>query len=168
LYRSRRRFRSHTNGWQGLDGIQYGAVEVAEVPFAFASVPIKVNDIGNAYNAIMVAGSPAIQATASIQEGVATTEQPHRSRIISSHKTRAQPVLDTLQPVWGWWIYRLPDSAEVTEGCVQKLGRINDRDTELLESLSVGFEPDGELIVQDVKAKPWRVESLFEDRVWST
>jgi hypothetical protein len=67
-----------------LDGVQYHRVDTDDVPPGSVSVPVKLNDNGNKYDTIMVAGSVGIKATSS--RGMLTG-------------------LDTVQPESGWWMY---------------------------------------------------------------
>ncbi|KAK7955333.1 CFEM domain family protein [Apiospora saccharicola] len=62
-------------------GVCFPTVDIDEVPSGFSSMPVTVDDSVNEFKATMVAGSVAIQAS---PEGV----------------------LDTLQPLSGWWLYK--------------------------------------------------------------
>ncbi|KAK8007642.1 hypothetical protein PG989_001632 [Apiospora arundinis] len=61
-------------------GVSFTRVKTDEVPSGLASMPVTVDDNGDVFKATMVAGSVAIQAS-------------------------PPGVLDTLEPLSGWWIY---------------------------------------------------------------
>ncbi|KAK3169456.1 hypothetical protein OEA41_008839 [Lepraria neglecta] len=70
-----------------LDGVQYHWIESDEVPPGYTFVPVKVDDNGNDFDALMVAGSVGIKASSSE----------------SGAKGRS---LDTMSPESGWWIFQ--------------------------------------------------------------
>ncbi len=82
-----------------LDGVSYHRVESGDVPPGYSSVPIKVNDNGNEFDAMMVAGSVGINCTSSgdeLEEGLVD--------------------LDTVSAETGWWMFESQDSnAEVSD-----------------------------------------------------
>lgn len=76
-----------------LEDVMYPTVDVDAVPAGHASVPVKVDDMGDEYEATMVAGSVGIVATSSP----------------TAHERREGPevgplIRDTVQPVSGWWM----------------------------------------------------------------
>lgn len=72
-----------------FDDVPFPQVDIDEVPVGFASVPIEVDDLGDMYDATMVAGSV----------GITATPGPNSER------------RDTIQPLSGWWVCR----SETTE-----------------------------------------------------
>ncbi|RAH59395.1 hypothetical protein BO85DRAFT_448294 [Aspergillus piperis CBS 112811] len=77
-----------------LDGVQYHRVDITDIPGAFASVPMKVNDNGTEYETELVAGVIGIHASC---VGDAGGQQ------------------DMIQPASGWWIYEKEPAAENPE-----------------------------------------------------
>lgn len=82
-----------------FDNVSYPRVDVDEVPAGFASVPVKVDDNGDEFDATMVAGSVGVAARAST--GPASSQDQ-------------AVMLDTVQPLSGWWMYET-ESAEAKE-----------------------------------------------------
>ena len=78
-----------------LDGVDYHWVESDEVPPGYTSVPVKVNDNGYEFDAMMVAGSVGIKASTSERGGIGK--------------------LDTMSAESGWWIFEKKDASEVEE-----------------------------------------------------
>ncbi len=76
-----------------LDGVEYHWVNSDEVPPGFTSVPVKVDDNGHKFEAIMVAGSVGIKASRSERGG--------------------SGMLDTMGAEAGWWIFEKKDANEV-------------------------------------------------------
>lgn len=77
-----------------LDGVQYHAVDMADVPPGWAAVPVKVNDNGYEYKARMIAGSVGI--------GTSSSGEPTADGSVGE---------DTLQPEVGWWMMKVkPES----------------------------------------------------------
>jgi hypothetical protein len=68
-----------------LDGVKYHSVATSAIPSAVADVPVKLNDNGDVFNSVMVAGLVGSRLTSSAG---ASADAP-----------------DTLSPVAGWWIY---------------------------------------------------------------
>lgn len=81
--------------------ISYPMVDVDDIPSGFASVPVKVDDKGHKFEATMVAGSVGVSARAS-------------SAAAASSDDQTVAVLDTVQPLSGWWMYE-NESAEAKE-----------------------------------------------------
>ncbi len=76
-----------------LDGVEYHWVDSKYVPPGYTSVPVKVDDNGDKFEAMMVAGSVGIKASSSERAG--------------SGK------LDTMGAESGWWIFEKKDASEV-------------------------------------------------------
>ncbi|KAI2999539.1 hypothetical protein CBS147346_7550 [Aspergillus niger] len=74
-----------------LDGVQFHRVDFTDIPGAFASVPMKVNDNGTEYETELVAGVVGIQASCGGQPAAAIGD--------------ADVQQDMIQPASGWWIY---------------------------------------------------------------
>ncbi|CAH0003918.1 unnamed protein product [Clonostachys byssicola] len=97
--------------------ILYPTIDIDSVPAGYASVPISVNDLGDEYEATMVAGSVGTSATSSTSGSRVTTnaldsqDSPHQS---ADGQERESIVRDTIQPVSGWWVCR-NEAAEETE-----------------------------------------------------
>lgn len=103
-----------TNKWDDernvlFDEIEYPYVDIDSIPLGFASVPVKVDDNGHEYNATLVAGSVGIEG----KSWNASTATPSAlgmqtaQEVLSSNETSsdAETILDTIQPVSGWWMY---------------------------------------------------------------
>ncbi|GLB12572.1 hypothetical protein AtubIFM57258_010256 [Aspergillus tubingensis] len=84
-----------------LDGVQFHRVDFDEIPGAFASVPMKVDDNGTEYETELVAGVIGIQASCGKQTTAAIGD--------------AEAQQDTIQPASGWWIYEKEPAAENPE-----------------------------------------------------
>ncbi|XRM43809.1 hypothetical protein ABZX51_006964 [Aspergillus tubingensis] len=84
-----------------LDGVQFHRVDFDDIPGAFASVPMKVNDNGTEYETELVAGVIGIQASGGKQTTAAIGD--------------AEAQQDTIQPASGWWIYEKEPAAENPE-----------------------------------------------------
>lgn len=71
-----------------IEGTRYHTLDLDEIPAGYGSVPVKFDDNGYRFEAIMVAGSVGFNAT-------------------SSGKPLADGKIgkDTLQPVTGWWMF---------------------------------------------------------------
>lgn len=84
-----------------LDGVQFHRVDFDDIPGAFASVPMKVDDNGTEYETELVAGVIGIQASYGKQTTAAIGD--------------AEAQQDTIQPASGWWIYEKEPAAENPE-----------------------------------------------------
>ncbi|GAB7360174.1 hypothetical protein MBLNU230_g7936t1 [Neophaeotheca triangularis] len=86
----------------------YPIVFMDAIPVGYASVPVKVNDMGHQFDATMVAGLVGIAAAPHPGH-----HQPSPSEDTTESGRRA-PVRDALQPVSGWWMYEneAPGEAE--------------------------------------------------------
>lgn len=71
-----------------LDGQSYGRFDMGSLPRGHTAVPIKCNDNGCQFDAVMIAGSVGIKCSSS---GEMTAER--------------QVGLDTVQAVSGWWMF---------------------------------------------------------------
>ena len=88
------------NAWDeekhlSLDGVEYHWVESDDVPPGYTSVPVKVDDNGYKFEAMMVAGSVGIKASSSERGG--------------------SWELDTMGAESGWWIFEKKDPSEVED-----------------------------------------------------
>lgn len=82
--------------------VSFPYVDVDSIPMGSASVPVKVDDNGDEYEATMVAGSVGIIARASpVAAAVPTGTVSAQSSSVSDETVP----LDTVQPLSGWWIY---------------------------------------------------------------
>ena len=71
-----------------LDGVSYHRIESDEVPPGYSSVPVKVDDNGDVFDAMMVAGSVGINCTSSGDELDGGLVE-----------------LDTVSAETGWWMF---------------------------------------------------------------
>lgn len=85
-----------------LDGILYHRVDTSDIAEGWTSVPVKVDDNGTIVNSRMVAGSVGIHACSSGQP-LAQWSDPSSKEMESS--------LDSVQPVSGWWMYKIRGEA---------------------------------------------------------
>ncbi|RDW92300.1 hypothetical protein BP5796_01694 [Coleophoma crateriformis] len=83
-----------------LDGVKYHRIDTTDIPQGYVSVPVKVVDRGNEYNTHMIAGSVAIDLTSS---GDTVEACNGKTGVVG---------LDTLQPVSGWWIFKIKEPIE--------------------------------------------------------
>ncbi|KAJ9298231.1 hypothetical protein DTO271G3_3836 [Paecilomyces variotii] len=102
-----------------LDDALARRIDTNEVPSAYASVPVRVNDNGDIYETMMLAGLVGIQATSSgaiLDQGM----DPHWEW--DQHESRRweegsgeETGFDSIQPLSGWWMYDKKQT-EDTEG----------------------------------------------------
>jgi hypothetical protein len=98
-----------------LDGTSYHRVDTADIPNAYVSVPVLVDDNGREVRTKMVAGLVGMKASSSGEK--LDISIGHKGWV---RKGFAKPVLedvepalgedtglDSLQPVVGWWMYEL-------------------------------------------------------------
>jgi hypothetical protein len=96
-----------------LDGVLYHRVDIEDIPKENVSVPVMVNDQGFYYDAHMIAGSVAIKIsdsskTAEFQDGPKWMEEFIKQ--LASTQTSFTG-MDTLQPVSGWWMFKIKNTA---------------------------------------------------------
>lgn len=106
----------------------YPRFDIDKVPLDFASVPVKIDYYGHRFDATMVAGSVGVITRASATPPLLTEDaQP-----VSTDNLTA--VLDTLQPLSGWWIYE-NEGAETRDEREAKVQRLQDECTRILSAL---------------------------------
>ena len=101
-----------------FEDTKFPIVDIDDIPAGFASVPVKVDDRGDMYQATMVAGSigiAAMESNVSSRDGVETLPastalselagQQTLDSETSSMDDSNRRVLNTIQPISGWWIY---------------------------------------------------------------
>src|SRR5262249_12098776 len=86
-----------------LDDALYHRIDSNDIPPGFASVPVIIDDQGDEYEAIMVAGSVGIRVISSGEPVTPMREWRH----IGLTNPEEGPLvgLDTAQPESGWWIF---------------------------------------------------------------
>ncbi|KAI9763705.1 MAG: hypothetical protein M1840_009178 [Geoglossum simile] len=86
-----------------LDDVAYSRIDTEDIPPGFTSVPVKVDDNGDEYDAVMIAGLVGIKVTSS-----GDPSAPVRQWWYGRGTEVEEPIfgLDTLQPESGWWIFR--------------------------------------------------------------
>lgn len=94
-----------------LEDVVYPTVDVDAVPAGHASVPVKVDDNGDEYEANMVAGSVGIVATSSPTaheswQKIIRGERLDEPSTLSIRPGAGLPIRDTVQPVSGWWMFK--------------------------------------------------------------
>ncbi|KAL8923614.1 MAG: hypothetical protein Q9208_004561 [Pyrenodesmia sp. 3 TL-2023] len=77
-----------------LDGMVYHWIESDDVPPGYSSVPVKVDDNGDEFQATMIAGSVATRYSSSQGDG---------------------DNLDTIQPESGWWMFEKKEAEKRSE-----------------------------------------------------
>ncbi|KAJ5635152.1 uncharacterized protein N7484_008465 [Penicillium longicatenatum] len=95
----------------GLDQTLSRRIDIDDIPSGFASVPVTVNDNGVEYSTMMVAGLIGIQATLSVSLSDGTKDQNDGS----SHPPGEEAVIDSIQPVSGWFMYEKGEGMEQKE-----------------------------------------------------
>ena len=91
-----------------LDGVAYDRVESGDVPPGYSSVPVKVDDNGHDFDAMMVAGSVGINFTSSRDE-----------------LANGVVGLDTVSAETGWSMFERKSQAVLDEEEVEKTRRYN-------------------------------------------
>jgi hypothetical protein len=86
-----------------LDDVVYHRIDANDIPPGFASVPVKVDDYGNKYDTVMVAGSVGIRVTSSGEPS--TLMMPWRRGQTEPEEGHTVG-LDTMQPESGWWMFK--------------------------------------------------------------
>ena len=77
-----------------LDGVSYHRIDSDDVPPGYSSVPVKVNDNGAEFDAMMVAGSVGINCTSS-----------------GGELDEGSVELDTVSARTGWWMFEGQDTS---------------------------------------------------------
>ncbi|KAI1129516.1 hypothetical protein F5Y10DRAFT_264056 [Nemania abortiva] len=88
-----------------LDELHYHSVNTSDIPDAYTSVPVTVNDNGTEYKTRMVAGSV----------GIAVSSRKEQLTILEG-----DPCLNSLRPVSGWWMYEVRDGDAEHAGEIQR------------------------------------------------
>lgn len=104
-----------------LDDALARRIDTDEVPSAYASVPVRVNDNGNIYETMMLAGLVGIQATSSgviLDQGMGHYGNKHESSR-SEEGSGEETGLDSIQPLSGWWMYEKQQTENNEEGSEQ-------------------------------------------------
>ena len=81
-----------------LDGVQYHRININKVPPGWTAVLVQVDDVGNGFNARMMAGSVGIRASS--------------SRDLIADESVGK---DILQPEVGWGMMKLKPESEKVE-----------------------------------------------------
>lgn len=102
--------------------VSYPSVDVDDIPKGYATVPVKVNDRGHKYEATMVAGSVGITARGPSAASPASAEGSQSN----SSTDDGTVVLDTVQPLSGWWMYG-NEAASVKEERAAELARLQEQ-----------------------------------------
>jgi hypothetical protein len=102
-----------------LDEAIYHTVDMSRIPAGWTSVPLKIDEYGNVYEATMVAGSVAVRVSTS-GEPLDATAYGYRpvgsgSQDVAPVPTVPQVGLDSLQPESGWWIFKKLDAEDDTK-----------------------------------------------------
>ncbi|KAI2631460.1 hypothetical protein GGS26DRAFT_95849 [Hypomontagnella submonticulosa] len=95
-----------------LDGTLFHKVNTKDIPDAFVSVPVKIDDNGDIHYTRMVAGSVGIQVSSSGETVEARPVFQRPGNGAEEQKPEDKPGLDTLQPVSGWWMYELVEGSD--------------------------------------------------------
>ncbi|KAM0207013.1 hypothetical protein ACHAPA_011841 [Fusarium lateritium] len=85
-----------------FDGVSYPTIKINKVPVGFAAVPVKINDNGNCFKSIMLAGSLGIQA-------LPIRAARQTNYLTDTHPQGSSSELVTIQPLSGWLIYEDED-----------------------------------------------------------
>jgi hypothetical protein len=102
-----------------LDEAIYHTVDMSRIPAGWTSVPLKIDEYGNVYEATMVAGSVAVRVSTS-GEPLDATDYGYRpvgsgSQDVAPVPAVPQMGLDSLQPESGWWIFKKLDAEDDTK-----------------------------------------------------
>ncbi|KAF2966107.1 hypothetical protein GQX73_g7479 [Xylaria multiplex] len=109
-----------TNPGCDLDGVLYHRVNTDNIPDAFVSVPVTVDDNGTIYKTRMVAGSVGIEVSSSrefLDESFTHYESDSSASLYGGEQeslaVRPQvneaTGLDSIRPFSGWWMYEVLD-----------------------------------------------------------
>ena len=138
----------HMNSQNTLfDGVSFPYVDVESISSGFASVPVMVDDMGDKYAATMVAGSVGIQASVSSE----ATASDHQAGPTDEAASSSPVVRDTIQPVSGWWIFKVEDP-EKTQAREAKKKLLGDQIEQLGEKLD-GEQGEENLAIMDDMAQ---------------
>ena len=104
--------------WHGLsayelDGFTYHLVNSDKIPSGCGAVPVKINDNGNIFYTMMVAGSFGVeQKSGQNTFSIPITDQGNSSLPSGSNSESLDmlSIHDTLQPWTGWIMYRIDES----------------------------------------------------------
>ncbi|OKL56803.1 hypothetical protein UA08_07778 [Talaromyces atroroseus] len=95
-----------------LDDALSRRVDIRDVPSGFASVPVTVNDNGEVYDTMMLAGLVGIQASSSgavLDQGRDHLDSDNYGHQHLDSQPESGPDeetgLDSIQPLSGWWMY---------------------------------------------------------------
>lgn len=91
-----------------IDGTLFHRVDTEDIPEAYVSVPVTVDDNGVEYKTRMVAGSVGIQAWSS----GSPLDESQWQGYPNTPSSGSNVGLDSIQPVSGWWMYELVDGDE--------------------------------------------------------
>ncbi|KAI1802729.1 hypothetical protein F4811DRAFT_554569 [Daldinia bambusicola] len=91
-----------------LDGTLFHIIDMKDMPNAFCSVPVTVDDNGVTHKTRMVAGSIGLAVSSSGE----LLELESSFFKIGKSKLSDKTGLDTLQPISGWWMYELEKEKE--------------------------------------------------------
>ncbi|TAQ87772.1 hypothetical protein B7494_g3927 [Chlorociboria aeruginascens] len=97
-----------------LDGIPYHRVDSDQIPPGYSAVPATVNDSGDVYECLMVAGSVGIRVTTSgerLDEEDPNTPPAGRLEIMRQAGAGVTGQ-DSVQPESGWWIFEKKELPE--------------------------------------------------------
>jgi hypothetical protein len=104
-------------GQQGcnIDGTVYHRVDTSDIPEAYVSVPVTVDDNGVVFKTRMVAGLVGIKVSSSGEKldisnrpNVWVEDEPAGSKLKEDISDEDKVTgLDSLQPAAGWWMYEL-------------------------------------------------------------
>jgi hypothetical protein len=106
-----------------LDGTLYYRVDTNDIPGAYVSVPVSVDDNGREIKTKMVAGLVGMAASSSGEKLDTSNShkgwQKTKGPFADPEFVEVAPIvgdvtgLDTLQPVAGWWMYELKSLAQM-------------------------------------------------------
>ncbi|MCJ1331359.1 hypothetical protein MMC10_008049 [Thelotrema lepadinum] len=138
-----------------FENVKFPTVKINSIPAGFASVPVTVDDLGDVYPETMVAGSVGIAAmepNISSREGVeiptslAAPSEPNEQQT-SPAETAPNgnfntPILDTIQPISGWWIYEneAQEQVEARETEIARLREEVNNNRREMENLRIDSE----------------------------
>jgi hypothetical protein len=104
-----------------LEDVKYHCVDTDKIPVGFVSVPVTVNDNGMIHHTKMLAGSFGIEAKSSSVPKSDGSEDPQAQGNSTSEEGTHAAGLDTIQPVSGWFMYKVGD-ADDSSSCASPTG----------------------------------------------